>query len=363
MAIPASNGKTVLITGINGYIASVLGLHLLEKGYSIRGTSRRAATTEALLKGPYAPYTERVKMYSVPDMAVDGAFDDAAKGVDGIFHTASPIDFSIATYELMVTPAIRGTETVLESALKAGSQLTSVVITSSVVAIVNPKEGPYTFTEKDWAAVALETVTKNKEEGVTSPGGLLYAASKTAADRAVWKFRDEHKPSFAISTVNPSVVIGPPITLPASGSKFNETLQPLFNILSGAAETVPPSIGSGSFVDVRDVAFMHTWAYENPKKADGERYIACNGFGPSQALADILREHYKGTTIGEKIPVGTPGAGYVGYNKETGKVESVQYPPENIKVDGTKAVREMGIKYISFPQSVVDTAKALEPLV
>jgi GDP-D-mannose dehydratase len=80
MAISASNGKTVLITGINGYIASVLGLHLLQKGYSIRGTARRAATTEPLLKGPYEPYAERVQIFEVPDMTVDGAFDEAAKG-------------------------------------------------------------------------------------------------------------------------------------------------------------------------------------------------------------------------------------------------------------------------------------------
>lgn len=170
------------------------------------------------------------------------------------------------------------------------------------------------------------------------------------------------QPSFAISTVNPSVVIGPPLVLPASGAKFNETLQPFFNILSGAAKSIPPNIGSGSFVDVRDVAFMHTWAYENPKKSDGERYLGVNGFGPSQAIADVLRDHYKGTPIGEKIVVGSPGEGYGGYNKEIGKVEEVKYPPENMKVDGSKAAREMGLKYISFPQSIVDTAKAMEPL-
>jgi nucleoside-diphosphate-sugar epimerase len=114
-------------------------------------------------------------------------------GVHGIFHTASPIDFSLATYEEMVLPAMHGTTTVLSSALKAGSQLSAVVITSSVVAVTNPKEGPYTFTEKDFASFALEKVLKDKEEGVRSPGGVLYAASKTAADRAVWRFRDEHK--------------------------------------------------------------------------------------------------------------------------------------------------------------------------
>ena len=80
MALPASNGKTVLVTGINGYIASVLGLLLLTKGYSIRGTTRRSASSEPLLKGPYAPYRDRVQIFEIADMTADGAFDEAAKG-------------------------------------------------------------------------------------------------------------------------------------------------------------------------------------------------------------------------------------------------------------------------------------------
>jgi GDP-D-mannose dehydratase len=80
MAIPAGNGKTVLITGINGYIASVLGMQLLKKGYSIRGTARRAHTSEALLHGPYAEYQDRVHLVEVSDMTIDGAFDEAVKG-------------------------------------------------------------------------------------------------------------------------------------------------------------------------------------------------------------------------------------------------------------------------------------------
>jgi nucleoside-diphosphate-sugar epimerase len=80
MALPASNGKTILITGINGYIASVLGQLLLSKGYSIRGTTRRTVASDPLLKGPYAPYKERIQIYEIPDMTVSGAFDEAAKG-------------------------------------------------------------------------------------------------------------------------------------------------------------------------------------------------------------------------------------------------------------------------------------------
>jgi nucleoside-diphosphate-sugar epimerase len=80
MLIPESNGKSVLVTGINGYIASVLGLELLSKGYILRGTSRRASSVQSLLKGPYAVYSDRVKIYEVPDMTIDGAFDEASRG-------------------------------------------------------------------------------------------------------------------------------------------------------------------------------------------------------------------------------------------------------------------------------------------
>jgi nucleoside-diphosphate-sugar epimerase len=283
--------------------------------------------------------------------------------VDGIFHTASPLDFSLKTYEQLVIPAVRGSETLLASALKAGSQLTSVVVTSSVVAIVNPKDEPeYIFSEADSASASLEKANADKEAGIETPVGILYGASKTAADRAVWKFRTEKKPSFAISTVNPSVVIGPPVVLASSGEKLNETLRPLWGILSGTSKTIPPNIGTGSFVDVRDVAFMHIWAYENPSKADGERYIACQGYGPLQAAADVLRNEYKGTTIGERITVGTPGDGYDGFNKTTGLVDYVRYPAGRSRVSGKKAEEAMGFKYITYPQSVLDSAKALLPL-
>jgi nucleoside-diphosphate-sugar epimerase len=93
----------------------------------------------------------------------------------------------------MVNPAVRGTETILASALKAGPQLTAVVITSSTIAVVNPVEGEYVFTESDFASFSLDKALKDRDEGVKTPGGILYGASKTASDRAVWKFREDHK--------------------------------------------------------------------------------------------------------------------------------------------------------------------------
>ena len=106
---------------------------------------------------------------------------------------------------------------------------------------------------------------------------------------------------------------------------------------------------------------MHIWAYEHPKESDGERFIACQGSGPTQALADILRYEYKGEER-ERIVKGEPGVGYGGYNKETGEVEEVRWLEGRPRVSGKKAEKVMGIQYISFQKSVVDTAKALEPL-
>lgn len=143
---------------------------------------------------------------------------------------------------------------------------------------------------------------------------------------------------------------------------MNETLKPVYNLLSGKAKNIEANIGSGSFVDVRDVAKMHLWAFENAAKSDGERYIACKGFGPVQAAADILHEKYKDTKIGERIVVGNPGEGYLGYNKETRTVDDVVYLPAKPQVSGKKAERVMGIKWISFKQSINDTADVLEAL-
>jgi nucleoside-diphosphate-sugar epimerase len=41
--------------------------------------------------------------------------------------------------------------------------------------------------------VNLERAISDRDAGVKSPGNVLYGASKTAADRTVWEFRNEHK--------------------------------------------------------------------------------------------------------------------------------------------------------------------------
>ena len=90
MSLPPSNGKIVLISGINGYIASNIGLELLRKGYTVRGTSRSATAKEDLLSGAFKGYDARYEHSVVADITEKGAFDEAVKGIS--LHLILDID-------------------------------------------------------------------------------------------------------------------------------------------------------------------------------------------------------------------------------------------------------------------------------
>lgn len=247
-----------------------------------------------------------------------------------------------------------GNRTLLNSALdKAGPQLKAVVVTSSIVASYTPPLAPGAVVDElQFNQTSLEQAIKDKEAGVETPGLAMYVASKTAAERLLWEFKNTKAPKWAISTINPTVVVGPTVYLPQSPSKLNETLLPIWKIFSGNNEDLLP-LGHLNFVDVRDVAASHLWCYENHKAANGERYILAAGFGPHQAAKDILREAYPDRR--DIISVGEPGKGYVGYGE--GRVD---FLPESVRHDGRKAAKVMGLKYIDFKTSLLDTTKVFE---
>ena len=96
--------------------------------------------------------------------------------------------------------AIEGTLRALEAAHKELS-VKSFVLMSSIAAILSTKEGPYTFTEADWNDEAGAVVAKL---GKNTPSGMIYSASKAASEKTLWRFRDEKKPSFTVTSVNPT---------------------------------------------------------------------------------------------------------------------------------------------------------------
>lgn len=81
MSLSNTRNQIVLISGVNGYIASVTAKAFLEAGYSVRGTSRSKASSEGLLKALHE-YVDagRLEIVEVKDITIDGAFDAAVKG-------------------------------------------------------------------------------------------------------------------------------------------------------------------------------------------------------------------------------------------------------------------------------------------
>ncbi|KAH0846835.1 hypothetical protein AYO21_07393 [Fonsecaea monophora] len=343
--MPSDNAdKIVLITGINGYIASHIGLQLLQKGYRVRGTSRSISAKDHLLAGAFKGYEAQYEHVEVKDIVAPGAFDEAVKGVHAILHTASPVDFTLKTVDEYFGPAIGGNLSILESAKSAaGPQLKAFVVTSSIAAIVDRWRQPpdHAYTEADWNEMG-ESVARSE---FTAP--VAYGASKAAAERAVWKWVEDNHPPFAVAAVNPAVVTGPPVSWPATPDKLNTTLLPIWNIYSGN-KSMPPQIGGAGYIDVRDVARMHIWAMEHPEQSNGERYLMSNGKAPPQAAADLLREHFPE----RDIIVGDPGQGYT---------KDYWFVPGESSTASTKAYHALGVKrFISYDKSVLDTVEAFE---
>lgn len=92
-AIPKDS--IVLVTGFNGYIGSHIADQLLKAGYRVRGTTRDASKAKNLVDQWEQQYgINKVEVVIVPNMAADGAFDEAVKDVSGIAHVASNMSFS-----------------------------------------------------------------------------------------------------------------------------------------------------------------------------------------------------------------------------------------------------------------------------
>ncbi len=88
-AIPVTEAP-VLVTGATGFVAAEIVKQLLEAGYTVRGTTRDVAKSEA--DGYLAALSgadQRLELVQA-DLGDPGAFDVAVSGCEYIMHIASP---------------------------------------------------------------------------------------------------------------------------------------------------------------------------------------------------------------------------------------------------------------------------------
>ncbi|KAF3937813.1 Dihydroflavonol-4-reductase [Dactylella cylindrospora] len=332
-------GGLILVTGVTGYIASWTALYLLERGYRVRGTARTLSKAEYLKSGPYAKYADNFEIVRVADLEDDGAFNEAVKGVDGIAHIASPFHYKVTDpYKDLINPAVNGTLNLLNAAKDyAGPQLKRVVVTSSFAAIMEPKPPGSDYTEEQWNQFSV-TLCETKPASEIAPHEA-YRASKTLAERALWKFNEEQKPSFSIAAINPVFVFGPVIHQVKDAESINTSVFLLFQYLAGQKTEVADQTPVQAYVDVRNVADAHVSALE-VEEAKNQRFLnVADNFSWDQVV-EILRKHYPERV--DKIPA------------PTGKTVVTS------KLINTKSKEVLGVEYIPFEDCVVATAKSVE---
>lgn len=272
--------KTVLLTGVTGFLGSHTAIQLLEKGYKVVGTMRDLKRADSI-RSVINKHTDHIAnlSFAEADLMDSEVWNTLTAGVDFVQHIASPFPRTLPKHENdLIEPAKNGTLHVLKAAAKNGVK--RVVLTSSTGAIVygKPKGNRSgTYTEKDW------TDATNKED--TTP----YFRSKTIAERAAWDFIDTDSSGLELATVCPGAILGPVLE-----KDFGTSANIVIKVLDGSTPAIP-DIGF-DMVDVRSVADLLIRAMEQPKAAN-ERFVGSAGYMSFKEVAQILRSAYPDRSI------------------------------------------------------------------
>ncbi|KAK4492385.1 hypothetical protein RD792_003190 [Penstemon davidsonii] len=157
---------------------------------------------------------------------------------------------------------------------------------------------------------------------------MWYVLSKTLAEEAAWKFAKEN--GIDMVSINPSMVIGPLLQ-----PTLNTSSAAILNLINGA-ETFPNA--TFGWVNVKDVAYAHIFAYEN-SSANG-RYLLVDRTAHHSEIVNILRELYPTLKLPEKCADDKPYA-----------------PTYNVSNERAKSI---GVEFTSLKQSIKETVESLK---
>ncbi|KAJ5194144.1 NAD-dependent epimerase/dehydratase [Penicillium cf. griseofulvum] len=326
----------VLLTGGSGFIAAHIVEILLQHDFDTVVTVRSEEKGKRIIEAHPDVSKEKLSYVIVNDVAKDGAFDEAVKSsppFDYVIHTASPFHYNVQDpVKDFLDPAIKGTTGILKAIKEYAPTVKRVVITSSFAAIVNGKQHPKVYSEKEWNPLTWEEAMDHSQ---------VYRGSKTFAEKAAWAFVEKEKPNFDIATINPPLVFGPIVHYLNSLDTINTSNQRMRNLVQGQMKEKIAPTGNFLWVDVRDVALAHVRAIEVPE-AGGERFFVTAGFFSNKELADIMRETHP--QLESKLPpAGSPS----------------DFPENIYDIDNTKSKKVLGLNYRPLKQTVSDAVDSL----
>ena len=269
-------GSLILVTGATGFIGANVVYEALQAGYKVRGTSRSkgsAAKLEASIDH-HPNYSTAI----VPDVSVEGAWDDAVKDVDSIIHMATDTSFE-ADPNIVVTATEEGVRNILRSAAKVPSVKRFVLTSSSASALFPVLNKEITVGVNDWNQDALDAAWAPPPY-TPERAFAVYAASKVAGEKAFWKFFEDKKPNFVGNAVLPNFNVGRILT---NGGPTGGSVELL---MKGIVAPFPPQY----FINVVDTARIHLAAAALDAKVENERIFAFASPFTFTEMISILKE-------------------------------------------------------------------------
>jgi len=329
MASPSQ--QTLLMTGSTGFVGSHILKELLEKGYNVR-LPVRSESSAAGVAAKFPQYESQLSFAVVPDITKPELFKDAfaktALPVTAVIHSAAPFVLKVEDNRRdLLDPIINSSVAILEAVKRYGPNVKRVVNTSSFAAILDLGQGArpgYTYSEADWNPMSYD-------EASTADAASAYCAAKALAEKAMWDWVETEQSAFALVSVNPPWVFGPHVGGVGDTSKLNESSHALFSLLD--AKAIPP-VDFGGYTDVRTIAAAHVAALEK-EEAAGQRFLVGSHFD-YQSAVDAVRTELP--QLHSRLPLGTPGK-----------------LPEVYSLDGSKAEKVLGVRYIPLNETLRDS--------
>lgn len=305
-----------LVTGGTGFVGGAVVRELLRRGHQVRVLARASSKTEAL---------EQLGVEIARGDILDRASLTAALGgCDTLFHAAAIYEMWVPDEDVLMRTEIEGTANAMEAALAAG--VSQVVYTSTGATIGEPK------------GVTGDEQTPHRGYFLTP-----YERAKYEAEQAAKSYGDR----LGIVFLHPAAVLGP--------GDLKPTGQSLVNLLNGRF----PALFSGTltFADIGDVAAAHAIAAEKQKW--GEHYIVA-----AQTMTTVEFFDLACRLAGLRRPPVVPGfiaslfARYEEWKARRGGQAplmtrgSFDLAAHGFRVDGSKAARELGLRYEPVEESL-----------
>ncbi|KAL9112196.1 MAG: hypothetical protein Q9227_003573 [Pyrenula ochraceoflavens] len=326
-------GDLILISGVSGHIGYRTLVEALSAGYQVRAQVRGESSLQKVKTAPsIQPYLSHLSFITVPDIEAEGAWDEAVKGAKYIIHVASPI--ASPKYqdneweEKLISPAVRGTLSLLNSALRvAGPQLSRIVITASTLSII-----PWTDVLAESGTTYTENSRTQRPSGPFGSTFEAYSASKVASFLETEYFLRREKPQWDVNFIAPSFTIGANELVTDASEILAGTNGTAFGIVLGEKSVVPtPSMS----VHVNDIAKMHVRALD-PSVAGGQVFIGVSNLSRTrwEDAERIVRRNFPEAVVKGLLPLGG------------------ERPTKNLNIDNSLTRKTLGMDFMDFEEQV-----------